>query len=804
MTWLPSEYLLKGIFLGLLLFAALCAGADPWAAARVGLWLVGGLAIGLTIAAVRKFREGFRVAGRPLTFILFLLLENPTLVYSGSILGLAAGALSIRPDDSSRLLFACLGGGAALGLGLMWLRMVPNALHRLVIGLVAAAALVGAAVFALEQFPDFVPEASRRTFGVFLLLGLPFFYLLTFAGEAEESEVEVAAWCGALAVAIWLIKPTPDLPLLGLIIPAAIYYVYSRRVLPGLRVFKHALRGFSYARLGRYRQALTALRRAVQLDPNNRLARETMWDVHRALQPAAIAADPHLLKLVDPYLCLDRAAALLNERPNDAQMAEATHLLDLVAGQDAALLPRVEYWRSVAATHARRFADAATALTRVLDPAAWPADDPVRKSVLLQAWQLALTLHPELNRRVGTPQLAQPGRRQEAIAAVERALSQTPDAADAWTLKRLLYSGLTEADYENGPVAEFDHSYAQQLGLALVNDSAQWRRGVEYLRIALRGLPQNGPSISQQVAQACERAGDADGARKALEAGKLVGLAIGPKVLADDERQTFYAVVKRLAEDAQARGDLATAVANYQLYTGYERSGIETYRLLADLYEKQSNPLAALRVNEQALVYNAKDKDLLERRDRYYYSVLPEHLQGAPDSYKQAVDVGYCVRKARQLLNTRDADLDLLDWAQHLGELILVLRPDHIGGRVLLARAKLRRGERDEAVALLEAVYKGKPESFASDEEQDDWYLCCRMLGDLYLSELGQPERAVECFTAFRTSAKSGADTLFKLGEAYEQLGQAKKAAKYYEQVTAYDGHPLAGDARVALMRVKA
>jgi len=804
MTWLPSEYLLKGIFLGLLLFAALSAGNDPWAAARVGLWLAGGLAVGLTIAAVQKVREGFRVAGRPLTFLLFLLLESPTLVYAGSILGLFAGALAIRPDDSNRLLFWCIGGGAALGLGLMWLRTVPNALHRLIIGLVAAAALVGAAVLAIEQFPDIVPEASRRTFGLFLLLGLPFFYLLTFAGEAEESEVEVAAWCGALAVAIWLIKPTPEMPLIGLAIPAALYYVYSRRVLPGLRVFKYTLRGLSYARLGRYRQALTALRRAAQLDPNNKLARETMWDVHRALEPATIAADPNLLKLVDPYLCLDRAAALLNERPTDAQMAEATHLLDLVAGQDPALSPRVEYWRSVAATHARRFDDASAALTRVLDLAAWPVDDPVRKSVLLQAWQLALTLHPELNRRVGTPQLAQPGRRLEAIAAVERALALTSDAADAWTLKRLLYSGLTEAEYRAGPVAEFDHSYVQQLGLALVNDQAQWRRGVEYLRIALFGLPQNGPSIGQQVAQACERAGDADGARHALEAGKQAGLGVGPKVLADDERHTFYSIVKRLAEDAQARGDFATAVANYQLYTAYERSGIETYRLLADLHEKQGNPLAALRVNEQALVYNSKDKDLIERRDRYYYSVLPEHLQAAPDTYKQAVDVGYCVRKARQLLNTRDADFDLLDWAEHLGELLLVLRPDHIGGRVLLARAKLRRGERDEAVTLLEGVYKGKPESFAGDEEQDDWYLCCRLLGDLYLNELGQPEKAIECFTAFRTSAKSGADTLYKLGEAYEQLGQAKKAAKYYEQVTAYDGHPLAPDARAALMRVKA
>src|SRR5262249_61660262 len=132
------------------------------------------------------------------------------------------------------------------------------------------------------------------------------------------------------------------------------------------------------------------------------------------------------------------------------------------------------------------------------------------------------------------------------------------------------------------------------------------------------------------------------------------------------------------------------------------------------------------------------------------------------------------------------------------------VNPADIGGGVLLARPEPRRGEREGAAALLEAVYKGKPESFASDDEQDDWSLCCRLLGDLYLNELGQPEKAIECFTAFRTSAKSGADTLYKLGEAYEQLGQPKKAAKFYEQVTAYDSHPLAPDARAALMRVKA
>src|SRR3712207_3631859 len=65
MHWLQSEYLLKGLFLGLLLFVALQEAVPPqpqapppgWpATARVTLITLGGLALALGIAAVRKRR----------------------------------------------------------------------------------------------------------------------------------------------------------------------------------------------------------------------------------------------------------------------------------------------------------------------------------------------------------------------------------------------------------------------------------------------------------------------------------------------------------------------------------------------------------------------------------------------------------------------------------------------------------------------------------------------------------------------------------------------------------------------------
>jgi tetratricopeptide (TPR) repeat protein len=789
------EYVLKGVFLGLLVYAGLTA---PNATAAYGLAV--GLAAGVIIAAIDKLRRGFRIAGRPFTFLLFVLLESPVFIYAGTVLGLAVGTFALTPNEDSRLLAYTMGGGIVLGIGLAYLRGVRRPEVRFGVALAAGAVIVGAVIGVLLYDPSLLSEDRRQLLGGILLIGVPFFYLLTFVGQTEETEGDAAAWCAALSLGLWLFRPAPSVPFVGLLV----FVAYTRLFMARLRVFKHTLRGRCYARLGRYRPALIALRRASQLDPTNRPAREALWEVHRDLDAAKIAAEPDLVGLIDPHLCLDRAAALLlAERPSEGQRSEATHLLDLVAGQAPTLLPQVSYWRAVADTHAGRLDAAADGLRRLLDPSVWPTGDLSRQSVLAPAWQLALTLHPELHRRVGSVEVAKPGPRLEAIAAIEQALAQTPEDAEAWKLKRLLYHDITEAEYDAGPVAAFDYAFVEQLGLALLADPARWKRGAEYLRLAARGLPQNAPSIYTKVGEAFERAGDADEARRALEAGKRAGLAIGPKSLSEEEQRAFFALVRRLAEDAHARGDLRAAVEDYHVYTQYDRAGLETYRTLAELYEQFGDALAALRVTEQALVYSAKDRDLLGRRDRYYFSVTTEQLRAAPDQFKQAIDVRYCLSKARQILEHRDADYDALDWAGHLIALAEVVQPASLSTKVMLARAKLRRGERDEAVAILESVRTPKPEKFATDDDQDAWYLANRLLGDLYLRELERPDLAVECFTAYRSSSKSGADTLYKLGEAYERLGEAKRAAKFYEQVTAFDEHPLAPDARAALTRVR-
>jgi tetratricopeptide (TPR) repeat protein len=818
MRWLHAEYILKGIFLGLLLFVALREHDWP-ALGLVVLLTLGGLALSLTIAAYRKLREGYRVKGRFFAFVLFLILESPELVYAGSLVGIAVGALLLRRDQAdTRLLLSTVGGGALLGFLFWLLRYVLHRWVRLALSFLLALVLVAGALLwfgQLGQLGDSLglhnPISNATVFGVQLLAGIPLFYLLTLAGREEESEVEFAAICAALGLAAaMLTENQPRAQSLAFVIPVMLYFLYTTLILPRLRIFKHVLRGFSYSQIGRYRQAILSFRRALEFDPTNKLAREGLWSVHRAMDLSRLALDPETMAVVDLDMCLDRTGSLLLQPgPTPENLQEAHRLLDLVLAQRPEKRAPVHYWRSVAFTHSRQYDEAATELQNVLDSGDYQPDDEPRRAVLLPAWHLAVRLHPELARRVGAPQLALPERRFEAIATVESHLAANPEDPDVWALKRLLYQDLTEGDYEavagpTGAAGGFDHSYAHQLGLALINDSANWRRACEYLRMAARGLPGKGPSIFTQIAQAHQREGATDGVWPNYELAKRAGLEVGPKNLSPDERQVYFTAVKLMADGALAHQTIDLAIENYQLYTECERSGLETLRTLADLHERKGDALAALRVTEQALIYNPKDKDLLERKDRYYYSVMPEPLRACPENMRRGLDLAYCLKKARLLLDAKNWDLDTLDWAQHLAELARVLQPDSLSANVLVARARLRRGEKDEAFALLEEVRSPKPERFASGEEEDAWYLANKMLGEMYLYDLNKPDLAVECLKQFRQSSKSGADTLYKLGQAYEQLGDRTRAVKFYKHVVSYDNHPLAPDAYDALHRLQA
>ena len=88
-------------------------------------------ALCLAAAGWRKYREGYRVQGRALGFLLFLILENPGLVYMGLLIGLAIGTgmtfnQRATPVDWGWDSFGIAGGGVLLGIVFYAMRYVRD------------------------------------------------------------------------------------------------------------------------------------------------------------------------------------------------------------------------------------------------------------------------------------------------------------------------------------------------------------------------------------------------------------------------------------------------------------------------------------------------------------------------------------------------------------------------------------------------------------------------------------------------------------------------------------------------------
>ena len=813
LTWQQSEFLLKGIYLGLLVMIAWFV--PKWdELALIAFFTLGGLTLFLGATAALKIRQGFQVKGRWFGFFVFLLLENPGAVYAGLLIGLTLGTLftfnqRVLPEGMDAIppesVYPVL-GGAILGGVFYNLRGVTQPMHRLSLSLAMIAILVGGAIAFVFFYPDVLRAEQHKYIAVLLLLGIPGFYLLTFSGLVEESEIEIAAMCAALGIGLWTFGSaySPAVGGVVVLLPLGIFFVYTRQWLPGLRVFKHALRGMSYRQMGQTKLALVSLARAIELDPKNPLARQQLWDIHRDLDFAELKHQPDLMPYLHFDFCLERISQLLQTRPKPDDLREALKMLDLIAIEQPQLTPIASYWRAVAQLHEHNFDEAAKQLLSILQlPQMQTAQ---RQTIHYMAWYLAMFGHPEMARRVGNALLPQPGQRMDAIAAVETQLVLTPQDPNVWDMKRQLYSELTEREYwtlvpGDGSLPRFNHEYAQQLGLALVDDAQQWQRGCEYLRIAAHGMPLRAATLYIQIANTHDKHGDNVGQWANYMKAMQVGRQIGVENLLPADRETLFATVKSIGEVALKQGQIDAALEAFKFYSLNENAGIETYRVLAELFEKKHDIWQALRCCEHALTYNAVDKDLLARKDRYYYSITPAEVQARLESVKLWFDPQYCRDKARWVLDKFNGDFELLDWASHLTEVALVAQPGSHAARLLKARVHRLRGEIPETIALLEEIRQHRPEKFFNEEEEKAWYFGHRMLGDLYLDQ--KPADAIACYVEFRKSDEAGADTSYKMGKAYEALGDFRHAAACYEEVTAYEQHPLYYEAREALSRVK-
>src|SRR5262249_49989622 len=241
MRWLQTEYLLKGLYLGVLAHLGLRAATAPtpnWQTPLlVTAFTFSGLAIALGIAAHAKSREGYRIKGRALAFVLFLLLECPALVYAGILIGTAVGAvlLSLVGSDLGRFV-EFLGGGVLLGVAFGALQTFRNPWARLGMGLALGAAAVGAAVYGISLLGDEgFSDVGLTVLGLQSLLGVPVFYLLVFSGREEESEVEIAFTFALLGLGSSLLLRHTQLRSLCLVLSMMFYVAYLLRVMPYVR-----------------------------------------------------------------------------------------------------------------------------------------------------------------------------------------------------------------------------------------------------------------------------------------------------------------------------------------------------------------------------------------------------------------------------------------------------------------------------------------------------------------------------------------------------------------------------------------
>jgi hypothetical protein len=468
--------------------------------------------------------------------------------------------------------------------------------------------------------------------------------------------------------------------------------------------------------------------------------------------------------------------------------------------------------------HEHKFDEAAEHLRSVLQLPQYLT--PERQSVHFAAWQLALYGHPEMARRVGQPLLPRAGQRMDAIAAVESQLKLTPQDPIATDMKKQFYADLTESEYWSITQPEqvpphFDFDCVQQLGMALLGDRDRWQRGCEYLRIAAHGLPAQATNIYMYIAHTHDKHGD----RAGLWANYLTAMTIGRKVgvqnLQPADKEALFANVKKVGDLALKEDKIDVGLEAYKFLSLHENAGIETWRTLANLFEKMAeraekagqhdernkNIWQALHCTEHAFTYSANDADLQARKDRYYYSIEPDDLKARLESVSKWFDVEYCKSKANWILERSGADPSSLDWAAHLASLAIIAQPSSLAARFLKARVHRLRGDLADMTTVLEAIRQNKPEKFANEDEAKAWYFTHRLLGDMYVDE--KPDQAVQCYLEFRQSDEAGADTSYKLGRAYEALGDFPNAAAAYEEVTAYERHPLYYEARDALDRVK-
>ena len=812
---LSTEVLVKGVFLGLALHAARILGlADHACWRELGLTLAcaaGGLALGSLAAMSRK--RGGAFASR----LVLGLLEDGWLAQAGLMAGLSIGIVTfLHPlggEDVAGWLIGLVGAGAMLGFLFAILQGITNSAGRLATGAVLGLLIVGGMGLALGLWGSEGLTRARPpgcvVAGIWLLATALFYAALVFTSFEPETETEISCLTMVLAgLGVFLASGAAGWGFgLGLLVPSLAYLLLGEGIATRLRLGKLLTRAKLNMAIGNWRKALGCSSRALGIDPGNPRALADFWRLTSKLDTDELLADSNARSLVRAERCLDWVGRRLGSNPGPSGLEECERMLNLVEKLDPPLTPLAGYWRVVSDLHAGQTDQAARRVQAILATGGHPEGDTAAlKQARQQAWLLTHAWHDRLRAEVAKPLIQDnPSALLEAWEAIEEALEADPENPRLRASWRSLVESLSESTH--GPLVghgslKVDWRRVEGLGVGMLEDANKRLRGAELVRLAAQANPGTSPASLIAVAKSLQAVGDEQAGLEHFRMAVALGQRQGPANLAAADRDLFFRAVKYLAEVAEHVENWPDAAKLWSLYSEYDRSGLETLRKLADLNERLGDPSQALRAVEKALLYSAKDADLLARRERYLWSITPEQVEASPETFKGIIDPGFCVDRARKALDSTQADPEWLRFADHLLRLALIARPDHLPSRHLLGRALARMGNRDEAVAQWELVRANKPANWVEGESDDAWQRTNQALGDAYL-ELGRYQDSIDCLEDFRKSSRSGANTLFKLGQAHEGLGQYRQARKHFREVEGFEGNPLVWQARDALERIR-
>ena len=266
-------------------------------------------------------------------------------------------------------------------------------------------------------------DGSTRQSALVLLAGLPFFYLLVFSSETEESEVEIACLCAVLGVSLYQLRLRSSLgeqfDKLVFLLPAAIYYVYTTYVLRDLTVFKHTLRGYGYLSARRPDYAAAFFARAVQLAPGHTLANQGLrkllagLDYDKLPDSTAVLLPPRSASRSPRRRCSATPRYRRRSRPPGACWTSWPG-----TGPSGRRAPNTARRRPDARRGLRPRGRHTLAPPRPRRLARVAGRKPAARAV--RGVATALAQHPELSSRLGEAELAKPGRRVGALQGEPR------------------------------------------------------------------------------------------------------------------------------------------------------------------------------------------------------------------------------------------------------------------------------------------------------------------------------------------------------------------------------------------------